>query len=82
LEPPQNPGRFNLLGLGGKELAFELVELLLQQVALGTHDTQFTDQRFTAQSGLSQRQLQGGELLGSRHVNHCLLRSKQHSEVP
>ena len=39
--------------LGDEELTLELIELLLQQVALGSHDAQFAYQRCIALSGSS-----------------------------
>ena len=59
-----------LLGFGVEELALEAVELLLEQVALGAHDAQFTGQRLALPVRIGQRLLQGGELFGGGHANH------------
>jgi hypothetical protein len=73
-------GLAHLLGFGGEQLALELVQLLLEQVALGARHTQLTDQCcmtiggfLPLRSGLCQRLLQGCKFFGGGHVNHRLL---------
>jgi hypothetical protein len=58
------------LAAGGKELALELVELLLEQVALCARDAQFAGERLVVLQRLDQRLLQGGELFGRGHGGH------------
>ena len=66
------------LTLGCEQPACELVELLLEEVALGAHDAQLTCQSLVASSGvclqanrLGQRLPQRGDFIERGHLNHC-----------
>jgi hypothetical protein len=58
------------LARGGKDLAHELAEPLLEQVTLGAHKEQLTSERFAAPIGSVQRLLQGSHLFGGRRQTH------------
>src|SRR5439155_2795218 len=68
------------LAPGGKYLAHELVEPLLEQVTLGAHEDQLTSERFAAPIGGFQRLLQGCNIFGGRRQTHCRIRLTLPSE--